>query len=117
MKKIKVEDLNKDFPKAMEKFKEWLKPLYFEKMDEDIIKQYGDNLVDVVISHSTRMLYDFFDAQKIFISIRCDYEKDWNWDIIGEDQNLIDEKISQDSRPKAEQEAFIRAFKILNEKL
>jgi hypothetical protein len=108
MNKIKVEDIRKDYPKAVDKLKEWLRPLYFENSDSEIISQYGDNVVDIVITHSARTLYDFFDSLNLFISIFYD-GIDWGYSVSSTEQVG-----DADSRVEAEQKAFMEAFKHLN---
>jgi len=72
-----------------------------------------------------RFLYDFFDEQGIFITVSYDraYQFFW-WQITNEDakcENMYwthppSEAIYK-TRTEAEEQAFLRAFKILEEKL
>ncbi len=64
-----------------------------------------------------RMLFDFFDENKIFIDIDHEFGEDWTFCIDQRGTGHSGDEECFDSREKAEARAFIEAFKILNNKL
>lgn len=94
---------------------------------EDKIKAY---LKDEVLR---RDLYDFFDEQNIFINVSQEYQytrevdedgrnshyvpDGWDWDIHDRAYYLATSKALSKSRKEAEQQAFLKAFEILENKL
>jgi hypothetical protein len=64
-----------------------------------------------------RLLYDFFDENKIFIDIDHEFGEDWTYCIDQEGTGHDGTGLIYKSRSEAEQAAFTEAFKILNDKL
>ena len=78
----------------------------------------------------SRFLYDFFDEQGIYIEIELCYLKDktiwfeydinspfWDDSICAMNEPDYEEPYKTKTRTEAEEQAFLRAFKILEEKL
>ena len=67
----------------------------------------------------SRFLYDFFDEQDIYIMmiLEWDFDNKKRWDFwIDYVEKRIDSGL-YDTRTEAEEQAFLRAFKILEDKL
>ena len=74
-------------------------------------------------NYGIRFLYDFFDEQGIYIEISSNYGEQF-WFEIFNDQSLIgynwDKKgddIAYGNRTEAEEQAFMKAFEILEDRL
>ena len=76
---------------------------------------------------SNRFLYDFFDEQGIYINVvRMWYFEDtienslhefFDWEIIVEREFVGDSEVEEPTRTEAEEQAFIKAFEILEDRL
>ena len=125
--------IKEKYPKAFEKFADWywngmdfeLLPngtLYFEQI-YDGGKGYTITTLSVKDIVVSRRWYDFFDEQKIYIEITkykySDRSLRWNYEITDEQNYKYGDDIyeEENSRPEAEEQAFEKAFEILEEKL
>lgn len=99
--------------KVKAKFKEWLT----DKVgDFPEFTGFSDEIVDMYLSTSHRILYDFFDSERIYLNIGgCD--KEFEIEIaIGTEYEPWDE-ISHKTRIEAEKAGFEKCAELLNEKL
>ena len=121
--------IKEKYPKAFKKLTAW----YWGDMDFELLENgtlYFEQVFDGGKSYATstlsfkdvvrgRKLYDFFDEQGIVIGIEVlYYDGFWftptitvMWDT---DTNM---KIGSQSRTEAEEQAFLKAFEILEDKL
>lgn len=123
--------LHTDYPKAYKHMENNFKCLYTIKMfDGELVSNYSDVLplpkgefvTDkscTIIHPLKRDLYDFFDSEGIVIGIsnigvECEFPFSWEIDIdyVGGISTM-----GNKTRSQAETEAFIKAFKILNDRL
>jgi hypothetical protein len=98
--------ITKDYPKAFDKLKEWIKTIGISQNQEDI-----ERIAESIIVHTPRFLYDFFDDNQMYITINALVSTKgiyFTWSIDMEDSFFADTRI------EAEQEAFTEAFKQLN---
>ena len=104
------EDLIKQHPKSAAKLKDWLANELQEKPDSE----EAEMLVVMVLRYNPRVLYNFFDGNKVFIQVTAfDAAGDilYGYSIVGQPTDMTD----YTSRPEAEEAAFREAFKILEE--
>lgn len=117
MEKIKIDELKEKFPKSIKTFGEYILPVLgvfdLANIDEAERSELTDQILDVSISGAPRMLFDFFDKYKLFISIinRGD-EQSWEYAISGTEFIEV-----TTSRAEADQKAYYNAFKALEEQL
>lgn len=114
-----LQTLKREFPKSYKKLQEWLNEGWktmieaFEKHNNGEKLEVG-NLADegiaAMISLYPRRLYDFFDTQSVYITINA-----MSWDAIIEvgKTDEIQEINPADNRQKIEEQAFAKAFEIL----
>lgn len=110
---MKWKEINKKYPKATLKLKQWLNLVPetpFTKLDIQFSSFFG--------MAQERILYDFFDEQDIFIEIDkttyCNIG-DWCFNINTEPPTVSG--FNYKTRKKAEQAAFEKAFEILEKRL
>ncbi len=105
------ESVRRKYPKAFDKYSEWLE-------DPTEITEYGFLVyIEMNDKHTIvngRYLFDFFDEQGIYITIKYRYgipvEKSFIWYI----ESWYD---THTTRTEAEEQAFEKAFEILENKL
>ena len=91
------------YPKAWELFQGW----------------WGENYPQFDWLMCNRELYDFFDEQGIYLEVYVVGISDkfkatkWNYDIANEQVDYLD----YNSRTEAEEQAFLKAFEILEDRL
>lgn len=117
MEKIKVEELKEKFPKSIKALGEFIFPvlgvLDSDFPDEETRKNITDKITDVVLSNTPRLLLDFFDKYKLFISIvNQGDEQSWECSVSG-----TEFVYNSTSRAEADQKAYYNAFKALEEQL
>jgi phage-related protein len=117
-------EVKEKYPKA---FKLWLK---FENYEaEPVVVDYSRDNQDIYLADSenqttflcyVRDLYDFFDEQGIYIvPIQIIWKNEVMWEYRIGNKKTIQEFRSQmyDTRTEAEEQAFLKAFELLEEKL
>jgi hypothetical protein len=125
------EEIKEKYPKPFEKFSKWYwREMKFEMLENGTLyfeqvfdggKSYATTTISVKDIVKSRRWYDFFDEQGIYIEIYVleindDFTaSDWQYDIANE-SNMI-EDIDYPTRTEAEEQAFIQAFEILENKL
>ena len=89
-------------------------------MNFNLIKEKypkSEALIDKCI-RTDRDLYDFFDEQGIYINIvRWEEAEVWAYRIIIGIKEYISFEITHPTRTEAEEQAFLKAFEILEDKL
>lgn len=115
MDKIKIEELKEKFPKAIKRFGEYIAPVgeMFKENSPEMQEEIAAELVEIVIVNNPKILYDFFDRYKLFISVmNKGDEQSWH-------SSVSSTEFSEDaeSRAEAEQKSYINAFKALEEEL
>lgn len=99
------------YPKAITSLKNWL--------EGELQAPAEDDLLELILTHNPRILYDFFDEKGIYVSIDKYYSKNtekepnFNWGIEKGDSDYESEE-EYDDRPAVEEAAFIKAFEILD---
>ena len=101
-----------------------------EKFVQIIMKQYPKSIAlmrgnfkssqiwKLQYMSNPRLLYDFFDEQGIYINIaRWEEAEVWAYRIIIGIKEYISFEITHPTRTEAEEQAFIKAFEILEDKL
>jgi hypothetical protein len=124
---MKAIDLLETYPKAATVIKEF----YYEKMinslqeDNDIPEEFKDMVkahqfdseyIATFIDNNPRFLFDIFDANGIFISIKYGLDG-FTWSNMQSDASELKDTIVYLFRKEAEAVAVEKAFEILNEKL
>lgn len=126
--------ISEKYPKAWFQFLPWANELMsdfcnpesgielLDKPDRD-----GNQLISPsgyecqAVPFPTRFLYDFFDAEGIYVQVVYAGEKDWVWGINLRDKPVFEvtarDEVSYPSRAEAETIAFTKAFEILEERL
>ena len=103
--------IQENFPKAFEK---WYDHSGFDKTNMPVADIIADSDYTNAL-YNFRELYDFFDRQRIKISLSY-YDKGFAFDItVNERTQCFDEDYK--TRTEAETEAFEKAFQILEDKL
>jgi len=97
------------YPKSFDTLNEWMNNI----VETDRIGIWWN----VLFSEIRGFLYDFFDEQKIYIEINfIDYEPFFAWCISSKTESDLS-RIMYGNRNQAEEQAFSKAFEILEEKL
>ena len=124
---MKAIDLLETYPKAATVIKEF----YYEKMinslqeDNDIPQEFKDMVkaqqfdseyVATFIDNNPRFLFDIFDANGIFISIKYSLDG-FTWSNMQSDASELKDTTIYLFRKEAETVAVEKAFEILNNKL
>ena len=94
--------VKKDTPKAFKKFAKWV-----DAESKDILQ-----FELMMILKNERDLYDFFDEMGVFICILPAFSG-WDWEVYVDDEWIDSSDIKNENRKEAEEEAFKRAFFIL----
>lgn len=113
-----------DFPKSKEKLKGFVKQtlLKFQEVSSEAAKEafipevteeMVDQYIQVILLLQSRNLYDFFDMNKLYITIDYVYQEGFMANIVGTEFSSK----KYDYRVGAEKEVFEEAFKILEETL
>ena len=114
--------ISEQYPKAWERFTKWAK-LFHKKQSRVSITRNGLCWKTAVGNDrgqiSNRICYDFFDTEGVRIEIRVfGIEDGYDYEIYNLDGNTLE---SMDgyllTRTEAEQQAFTKAFSILEERL
>lgn len=119
---MKTSELREKYPKAMTKFKQYISILLSEGEVEP-----PDDLVDVFLQNTPRMLYDFFDREKVFVIVYLTVVGAVVGDGVEEiyfasSVSTIDYSESfahrgvKNNRPEAELDGFLKAFELLENK-
>lgn len=112
-----------NYPKVYSKFKEfnrklldvWVKEAVGENMDEkELNPDYLDTVSDSVLSFNPRILYDFLDENKTYLSIYHNGLDGWRYEI-QYDKGTEDCVDAYPNRKGAEEDGFNQAFKMLEE--
>lgn len=77
---------------------------------------YTNRFPGLSIDVTDRWLYDFFDEQNFNVAV-LPFFNSWIWKIRYEDMNFVEGEKKESTRTEAEEQAFTRAFEILEEKL
>lgn len=117
---IDVDGIKGKYPKAYSKLVEWSASavLAMQKAmmmsDEDIAAtpKISDDAVKGMLILNTRSLYDFFDENRLFITVDYIHESGFLCNIVG----LEDTAITANTRRQAEDAGFDRAFNELENK-
>ncbi len=116
--------IKEQYPKALKEFMLW----DFEDNETDF-EEWVDTAWWLINKRNIRDLYDFFDEQGIYISIRYDNRWEnpdstdsevinyWDWDIDDSLNNLGSSQVEEPTRTEAEEKAFEKAFEILESKV
>lgn len=123
---MNTKEIFEKYPKASKKLGEYMVDVMMKsfKDDENIeeikesLKENQDGLIESIISSNSRILYDFFDKNSLFISIEyfIESEPSFGWSL----GNVTNMEIAfqsrhWESRQEAEEEAFYKTFEKLNE--
>jgi len=113
-------EIKKKFPNAWEYLinSEWIKKQSGYTEDDKACAAW------LVSAKSDRLLFDFFDGEEIYIEVSLDGTRHGYgsalWTFMVVDWKKEDIKVNwsklERSRPQAENEAYLRAFEILEEK-
>ena len=113
-------EIKEKYPKGYDSAKMWW-------IDEAGLSQFQDFNPCSGVNVNDRYLYDFFDEQGIFINVvRMWYFEDtienslhefFDWEIIVEREFVSDSEVEEPTRTEAEEQAFIKAFELLEQRL
>ena len=123
------QNIKTKYPKAFERLIKWLACSVEVKIEKTNLVTYVPALPGHVVTRKDTMplrrLYDFFDEQGIYVWITLPFGTDEGLDIFDGEIRLVNgnylfERISvcgTKTRTLAEEQAFLQAFKILEDKL
>ncbi len=125
MVKIEASEINERFPLSVSLLGNWIlenlrrdqeaaKEMGVPVLEEKGSEKWAHDFAQVVLTHSPRQLYDFFDAQGIIISISLD-KKDQDTFLVWNNQER--HSYTAPTRSEAEQKGFMDTFQTLEEKL
>ena len=118
--------IQKKYFKAFEKLKWFYENIPLEINEENVLGWYftdGVHVIQMWNDLDRSWLYDFFDKQRLYIEvfIEEDYPIRWGWKVLTfqDDYGTNDygNKSSLKTRKIAEEQAFIKSFQLLEEKL
>lgn len=115
--KMNWNEIKEKYPKAFHKMHQWhYKDLAYKKPYPPIVIKEYNRLQE---RDANRFLYDFFDEQDIYISINVNMFMMFDWSIITtpDVSVFIQSDFDYNFRTEAEKSAFLKAFKILENKL
>src|SRR5574343_40424 len=117
------EEIKKKYPKGYESAKMWW-------IDEADLSQFEDFEPCSGLNINVRFLYDFFDESGIIIEVTLSYSNDINWfeyniDLLDDRDDFYSSMEEPDysepyktkTRTGAEEQAFLKAFEILEARL
>ncbi len=102
----KEDELIKDCPKAIAKLKAWLA----KELQEVPDSAEADILVVMILRYNTRILYDFFDDNKIYAEVTVNLMGPEFTSVVNQNHSK-----SYSSRAEAEEAGFKEAFKIMEQ--
>ncbi len=101
-----------EYPKSFTAFSKWVGAVTNQDLLDEGEKLLFGNSIKAILYFSPRVLYDFFDERGLSVNVHQGEGGGWVYFIY---EGL--HSYAADSRIKAEGQAFLLAFKLLEEKL